>query len=228
MKKIKCIIVDDEPLAIKLLVKYATEIESIDLVGTFNSSIVAQNFIEKEEVDLVFLDINMPDLNGLDFIKTLTKKPVVVFTTAYPEYALEGFKLDAVDYILKPICFPDFLKSVNKAKKFLSTDTKFKSKKHITVKSDYKTIVIEIDNILYIESLGDYLKIIEKDKSSTITRMTLKTILELLTNNFMRVNKSFIVNLTQIREISRNRIFFENKEIPIGEKYKDEFYQYFS
>ena len=227
MTKISCVIIDDEPLAVKLLFKYASNIDFLDVKATFNNSLKALNYIEQNYVDLIFLDINMPDLNGLDLAKIRNNNSKIIFTTAYAEYAIDGFKLEAIDYLLKPIRFTDFFNSANRAKRYLQNKDCSDIENFITVKSDYKTIKINTSDIVYIESIRDYLNIVEKNES-TISRMTLKNIELILPQNFMRVNKSFIVNLNHIREVAKNRIIFGKTYIPIGDKYRDEFYDFFN
>jgi len=181
----------------------------------------------------MFVDINMPDLNGLDFVKSLKNKPFIIFTTAYSEYALEGFKVDAVDYILKPISYDEFLRAVNKVRDRMesisaaATDSVSMSKESLFVKSEYKLIRIQLADIKYIESANEYIQIHFDNEKPITTLIRLKTIeAELPKDKFMRVHRSFIVNLDKVKAIDRNRIVFDKVYIPVGEQYKDEFQKF--
>jgi DNA-binding LytR/AlgR family response regulator len=190
--------------------------------------------MNKNKIQLLFIDINMPDLSGMEFVRSLTDKPYVVFTTAYSEYALEGFQVDAVDYLLKPITFSNFLKAANKVKNLIElTATNQKESirttaSHLFVKSEYKLIRIELDDIKYIESQHEYIKIHLISSSPVMTQLSLKSIEEQLPfDRFMRVHRSFIVNLSKISVIERNRIVFDGKVyIPVSDQYKEKFQKY--
>jgi len=197
--------------------------------------------IASEDVDLIFVDINMPDLNGLDFVRSLVSSPLVVFTTAYSEYAVEGFKLDAVDYLLKPFSFQDFLKSVDKARKQLeyrsgggaadNDSNVINPDGTLFVKSDYKIIRINVNQIKYIECMSEYVRIyLEGEDKPVMTLLSMRKLEERLpASMFMRVHRSYIVNLHKIQEISRLRIIFEgNVYIPVGDNYKEKFNDYIS
>ncbi|MGB4577147.1 MAG: LytTR family DNA-binding domain-containing protein, partial [Paludibacter sp.] len=190
-------------------------------------------FTDQQPVDLMFVDINMPDLNGLDFVKSLKNKPYIIFTTAYSEYALEGFKVDAVDYILKPISYDEFLRAVNKVRDRMTTkaaatsETVTMNKESLFVKSEYKLIRIQLADIKYIESANEYIQIHLETEKPITTLVRLKTIEgELPKDKFMRVHRSFIVNLDKVKVIDRNRIVFDKVYIPVGEQYKDEFQKF--
>ncbi|NJO92150.1 MAG: response regulator transcription factor [Chloroflexia bacterium] len=189
-------------------------------------------FIQKEDVDLLFVDINMPDLNGLDFVKSLEKKPLIVFTTAYSEYALEGFKVDAIDYLLKPIGYPDFLKAAQKAEKYLGSSKEQEKlnadDEHLFIKSEYKIIRINLSDIKYIEGMREYVRIHLLNAKPVMSLLSMKSIEQKLPQNrFMRVHRSFIVNLKQVSIVERNRIVFdEDVYIPVSEQYKEKFQEY--
>ncbi len=228
--KIKCLAIDDEPLALKQISSYIDKIPFLETVSLCQSAYEAIEYLEKNEVDLMFVDINMPDLNGIDFVKSLTQKPQIIFTTAYSEYAIEGFKVDAIDYILKPISFEIFLKSANKAKTWFEMNEKQPetiqtTKDCLFVKSEYKLIRIMLSEIKYIESANEYIQIHLINDQPVTTLIRLKSMEEQLPKNkFMRVHRSFIVNLDRVTEIERNRIVFDHKVyIPIGDQYKENF-----
>jgi len=228
--KIRCIAIDDEPLALKQIGAYIDKTPFLVGVSLCQSAFEAMKYISNNEVDLLFVDINMPDLNGMDFVKSLTQKPQVIFTTAYSDYAMEGFKVDAIDYILKPISYAEFLKASNKALTWFElsqkqTEILQTTKDCIFVKSEYKHIRILLTEIKYIESSNEYIQIHLINDLPITTLIRLKTIEEQLPKDkFMRVHRSFIVNLDRVKVIERNRIIFDqNIYIPIGEQYKDAF-----
>ena len=232
--KIKCLAVDDEPLALQQLKSYIERTPFLELVGLCQSAYDCMDILKNDDVHLMFVDINMPDINGLDFVKSLTIKPQIIFITAYNEFAYEGFQVDAIDYILKPIDYPTFLKAVNKAKMWFdmlqkNTDNKALSKvEDIFVKSDYKIVRIHIDEIKYIESANEYIKIYLDNNEIITTLMRLKNIEEQLPNHiFMRIHRSFIVQLSKIKAVDRSRVQLDNEiYIPVGEQYKDVFNAY--
>jgi DNA-binding LytR/AlgR family response regulator len=232
--KIKCIAIDDEPLAVKKIANYIEKIPFLELVAECRSAFEAMNVIKDNNIQLLFIDINMPDLNGLEFVRSLTDKPFVVFTTAYSEYAVDGFQVDAVDYLLKPITFSNFLKAANKVKNLIEM-TANKQKEsvnatadHLFVKSEYKFIRIELEEIKYIESQHEYIKIHLINSKPVMTQLSLKAIeKQLPSDRFMRVHRSYIVNLKKISVIERNRIVFDGKVyIPVSEQYKEIFQEY--
>ncbi|MCP3927665.1 MAG: response regulator transcription factor [Bacteroidetes bacterium] len=229
---IRCIAIDDEPLALRQMAGYIEKTPFLILVASCKSAFEAMEILASEEVDLMFVDINMPDLSGMDFVKTLEKKPEVVFTTAYSEYAVEGFKVDALDYLLKPISYSDFLKAANKAKKqfdkaivppsSLKTD-----EYHLFIKSEYKLLRINLKDILYIESMREYVRIFFLNHKPVMSLLSLKSLEKQLPPDFfMRVHRSYIVNLERITTIERNRIVFGKIYIPISEQYKEKFQEY--
>jgi two-component system, LytTR family, response regulator LytT len=230
---IKCLAIDDEPLALKQIGNYIKKTPFLELVDLLNSSFDALEYISSDQVDLLFVDINMPDLNGMDFVKSLKEKPYTIFTTAYSDYAIEGYKVDAVDYLLKPIGYYDFLRAVNKVKTL--RDSKMNqainiktTADHLFVKSAYKLIRIELSEIKYIESMHEYIRIYLVNDKPVMTLVSMKSIEQQLpSDKFMRVHRSFIVNLSRIKVIERNRIVFDNSiYIPVGDQYKDAFQQF--
>ena len=228
---IRCLLVDDEPLALDLLEGYVAKTPSLQLVGRCSSAFQAMEMLDKTEVDLIFLDIQMPGLSGLEFSRSLKDGPKVIFTTAFEQYALEGFKVDALDYLLKPISYPEFLNTVNKAKRWFEHYEKAtipEIRTSIFVKADYKLVQIDFNNILYIEGLKDYVKFCLQDNEKPIlSLMSMKSLEENLPDSkFMRVHRSFIVNLDKIKTIERNRIVFGKEYIPISENYKEKFQKF--
>ncbi|BDX38089.1 DNA-binding response regulator [Tenuifilaceae bacterium CYCD] len=229
MRTLKCIIVDDEPLALDLLESYVKKTPFLELVERFVSPYQAMQYLTENQVDLVFLDIQMPGITGIELSKVIQNGPKVVFTTAYSQYALEGFKVDAIDYLVKPFNYQEFLKAANKALTWFNLVNKQSEETSddnaIFVKSEYKLVKIEYDKIIYIEGLKDYVKIYMTDHSKPVlTLMTLKSLEERLpSTQFMRVHRSYIVNLTKINTIERSRIVFGSVYIPIADGYKEKF-----
>jgi DNA-binding LytR/AlgR family response regulator len=231
---IRCIVIDDEPLAVKKLAGYIQKVPFLELVAECRSASEAMGIMDKTDIQLLFIDINMPDISGMEFVKSLTSKPYVVFTTAYSEYAVEGFQVEAVDYLLKPITFSNFLKAANKVKKLIELNANNQKENvsttasHLFVKSDYKLIRIELDDIKYIESQHEYIKIHLSNSTPLLTQLSLKSIEEQLpSDRFMRIHRSYIVNLAKISVIDRNRIVFDGKVyIPISEQYKEKLQGY--
>lgn len=230
----KCIIVDDEPIARKGINRLIDEISQLQLLGSFNSAESASDFINKEPVDLVFLDINMPGINGIEFARNIPKHTLIIFTTAYSEYALDSYEVDAIDYLVKPIDPVKFRRAVNKAITYHSLLMEEDKKSletveddYIFVKSDRKYFKVNLEEVLFIEGLKDYL-IIQMEKQRIITRMTLKTMCEMLpANTFFRINKSYIVNKKHIQSFDNNDVFIKTYEIAIGNSYRDEFFNDF-
>ena len=222
-----CAIIDDEPLAAELLASYAQKTTFLELVGTYNSAIEAMKVIRTTPVDLLFLDIQMPELSGLEFATILSPKTMIVFTTAFDRYAVESYKVNAIDYLLKPIAYDAFLHSANKALQMLETRSTQKSVKSeerfFYVKSEYKLIRILIDNILYIEGLKDYVKIrLAAPQKSVNCLMNMKALEDYLPQqDFMRVHRSYIVNLKRVEAIDRLRVVIGDTFIPISDTYKD-------
>jgi two-component system, LytTR family, response regulator len=235
--KIRCIAVDDEPLALDIIESYLSKLPYMDLVKTCSSATEAMQVLQEEQIDLMFLDIEMPELTGIQFLNILKHQPLIIFTTAYPDYALEGFNYDAVDYLLKPIPFDRFLKAVSKVQERLQNNRKDfgpnsptgqqmhpqPEQNFIFVKADYKTIRVDFDDILWIEGLKDYI-IIQTKAQKIITLLSMNKMMEKLPDTkFLRVHRSFIVSLQKIDSIEKSRIRIGTKEVPIGEVYKEQF-----
>lgn len=232
---IRCIAIDDEPLALKQISEYIKQIPFLELKAEFGSAIKAMTFLKDNEVDLMFVDINMPDLNGLDFVRSQTKPLKVIFTTAYKEYAVEGFKVNALDYLLKPIDYDVFLKSANRAYEWFDLQEKKNIKIESTdvflfIKADYKVLRINLSDIKYIEGMREYVRIHMVGQKPIMTIVSMKKIEEYLPQNkFMRVHRSYIVNLEKITTIDRNRIVFDNNTyIPVSGQYNQKFQEYLS
>ena len=230
---IRCIAIDDEPLALKQIAGYIKKTPFLELSGLCESALQAMELMENTIVDLMFVDVNMPDLNGLDFVKTLEDPPKIVFVTAYGEYALEGFRVDAVDYLLKPVGYPDFLKSANNVKSWFDArqlpPAEVRSNKDfLFIKSEYKILRINFDDIKYIEAMSEYVRIHLINSKPVMTQLSMKSIEEKLPEDrFMRVHRSFIINLSKISVIERNRIVFDGSVyIPVSDQYKSRFQAY--
>ena len=226
-----CIIVDDEPLARQGMEMNIANVSALQLLGTFSNALAAGDFLRKEKVDLMFLDISMPELNGLDFLKSLRDAPLVIFTTAYPQYALESYELDAIDYLVKPIRIERFLKAVNKAENHLRLLQHEGNNHHVEkieddfvfIKAERKYFKIFFKDILYIEGLKDYVIIYTND-NKIITPMNIKTIAaQLPASIFARVSKSYIVNTQRISSFDNELIYIHDNEIPLGQSFKDDF-----
>ena len=226
-----CIIVDDEPLARQGLALTISAIPSLQLMDSFSNGLAANDFLKKNKVDLMFLDINMPELSGLDLLRSLVESPLVIFTTAYPQYALESYELDAIDYLVKPIRTERFLKAVNKAEnhlKLLQQDMNNNQiekieEDYVFIKADRKFFKLHFRDILYIEGLKDYV-VIYTDDTKIITSMNIKTIgAQLPESIFARVSKSYIVNVQKISSFDTEIIYIGNNEIPLGQAFKDDF-----
>lgn len=226
---IKAIAIDDEPPALKVLENFCGKTDFIRLEKTFTRPNEATTYLQKNAVDLLFLDINMPSVSGIDFFKSLQDKTMVIFTTAYSEYAVEGFNLNAVDYLLKPYTFERFTQAVTKARDFQQyMNETGAALKHLVVKADYSLVKIDIANIQLIEGLDDYLKIHLANGKPIVVRMTMKTILEKLPeNNFIRVHRSYIVPLNKVENVRNKNITIAGQEIPIGNSYEENFFKAF-
>ena len=232
---IRCLAIDDEPLALQQLTTYIQKVPFLELAAQCQSALEARKFLEQDTVDAIFCDINMPDLNGMDFIKSLQAPPLIVFTTAYSEYAVEGFKVNAVDYLLKPFGLDDFRRAANRIKErqeSVSTNIQHPTPNSqpdtLFVKTDYRMVKINIPDIRYIEGMSEYLKIyLEGEDKPIITLLSMKKIESRLPENFMRIHRSYIVNLHKIQEVNKNRIIMDAETfLPIGDMYKESFQQY--
>lgn len=234
---LNCVIIDDEPLAQELLKSYVEKTSFLNLLGVYSSAVQAMNeLVNQEQVHLMFLDIQMPGISGLEFSKLVNTETRIVFTTAFSQYALDSYKVNALDYLLKPISYTDFMQSVNKAmqwfelkgKKCQSLEVFSSNLDYIYVKSDYKLIQIPLDNILYIEGLKDYVRIhLEGEQKSVLSLLSMKSMEEgLPSDRFIRVHRSFIVQKNKIKVIDRGRIVFGKEYIPVSESYKQELLSY--
>lgn len=231
--KLKAICIDDEPLALRLVSDYISKTPFLELAGSFDNPLDAIEFLSTESVELIFVDIQMPDLNGIEFVRTLENSPKIIFTTAYEKYALQGFKLNAIDYLLKPFSYEEFLKAAQKARKqselesaalpSIETNSQF-----LFLKSEYKIRRINFNDILYIEGLKDYIKVYTSgDEKPVMSLNSMKSLDQKLPEEkFMRVHRSFIVNLDKIDTIERSRIIFGKTYIPVSDQYKEKFQEY--
>ena len=224
---IRCMAIDDEPLALQQIATYIGKVPFLELTAQCQSAVEARQFLENDTVDAIFCDINMPDLNGMDFVKSLTTPPLIVFTTAYAEYAVEGFKVAAVDYLLKPFGLPPPSSLLAPPSSLLSPLSSKKANV-VFLKSDYRIIKVAINDIRYIEAMSEYLKVHLRNEQKPITTLlSMKKIEERLPHNFMRIHRSYIVNLDDIREVNKNRVILDaDTYLPIGDIYRENFQQY--
>ena len=240
----RCIAIDDEPLALRQISGYIGKIPFLELVATFSSAVMAQEWLANNETDLIFVDINMPDMTGVEFVQSLDAKSMVIFTTAYAEYAIEGFKLSAIDYLLKPFGLQDITRASEKALSLyellqlqgqLSGDNpqddgsaESTEEGVLSVHADRKTHLVKMSNIVYLESAGEYVRLHLTDGTSLVTLFRLKNMeSELQPSQFMRVHRSYIINLSHISGYTKGRVFLSNDDyVPIGENYKEQFLNY--
>lgn len=231
---IRCLAIDDEPLALKQLVSYIMQTPFLELVAACQSAVEAKEILHNEQIDALFVDINMPDLNGLDFVKSLSTPLLVVFTTAYSEFALEEYKVNAIDYLLKPFGLDDFIRAAQKVKKQYElmnavSVSVVDMDDAIFFKTEYKIVRVDIKQIMYVESMSEYLKIhLVDEPKPIIVLLSMKKIEERLPmNSFMRVHRSYIINLKMIKEVNKSRIIMNSDTyIPIGDNYRDAFNNY--
>ncbi|MBR1688793.1 MAG: response regulator transcription factor [Prevotella sp.] len=228
---INCAIIDDEPLAAGLLESYARKTPFLHLLGTYNSAITAMKELREHPADLIFLDIQMPELSGIEFAKILPSQTKIIFTTAFQQYAIEGYKVSALDYLLKPISYDDFVKSANKALEWFTIAHRqqtYAQDRFMFVKSDYKLQRVALDDILYIEGLKDYVRIYLQDGQKIMSLMNMKKLEDYLPRpEFLRTHRSYIVHMTKAATIDRFRIVFGEQYIPISDSYKEEVQNYF-
>ena len=252
---IRCMAIDDEPLALQQIVAYIGKVPFLELIAQCQSALEAREFLEHDTVDAIFCDINMPDLNGMDFIKSLTVPPLVVFTTAYSEYAVEGFRVNAVDYLLKPFGLQDFQRAANRLKDRLESNAPAVSASvngasaigastvggrvvggfaadtsddTIFLKTEYRIVKVSISDIRYVEAMSEYLKVwLSSEPKPIITLLSMKKMEERLPDTFMRIHRSYIINLTKIQEVNKNRVIMDaDTYLPIGDNYKEAFQAY--
>ena len=245
---IRCMAIDDEPLALQQIAAYIGKVPFLELAAQCQSAVEARQFLEHDMVDAVFCDINMPDLNGMDFVKSLTVPPLIVFTTAYAEYAVEGFKVNAVDYLLKPFGMQDFQRAANRLKERLTPSSSSSSEEDTNVrrtnealsgangmiedtiflKTEYRIVKVTISDIRYVEAMSEYLKVyVEGEAKPIVTLLSMKKMEERLPAYFMRIHRSYIINLTKIQEVNKNRVIMDRDTyLPIGDMYKEAFQSY--
>lgn len=238
---VRCVAVDDEPLALRQIKEYIARTPSLELVAACRSASQARDVLDREDADLLFVDIDMPDQNGLDFVGSLDGFRFVIFTTAYSEFAIDGFKLNAIDYLLKPFGYDDFLKAVEKAVSLKELIERSRSadearqeeaavedREFLSVRADYRTMLVRISDIVYLESVGEYVRLHIAGSSPIVTLFRLKNMETTLpADSFMRVHRSYIVNLRRITGYAKGRIYFDGDEyVPLGEKYREQFLKY--
>jgi two-component system, LytTR family, response regulator len=222
--ELRCIAIDDEPLALELIREYVSKFSFLKLVQTFEDALSGAEFIRQTELDLLFIDINMPDISGIDLVRSLKEKPMIIFTTAHKKFAIDGFELDALDYLLKPIQFLRFERTIQKAVEYYRYRIlpPGEEQENIFVRSEYRMVRIELKNIEFIESLEDYLKIHLIDKSYVLTLMTMKAILEKLpVTGFRRIHRSYIVPLSKVKSVLNRKVQLPSRELPLSDSYSD-------
>lgn len=241
---VRCIAIDDEPMALRQIKSYIERTEQLEMVAVCRSAMEAQEVLKTATADLLFVDINMPDMNGLEFVRSIDSGHYIVFTTAHPEFALEGFKLNAIDYLLKPFSYEEFMKATQKVISLVDlverchaaesaiaqNEAEAADKEVISVKADYKTQLVKVADIVYLESAGEYVRLHIEGSSTITTLFRLKNMETTLpADGFLRVHRSYIVNLKRIASYTKGRIFLDNGEyIPLGENYKERFLEYFN
>ena len=241
---IRCIAIDDEPLALQQLVAYIKKVPFLELATQCQSAIEAREYLQHDTVDAIFCDINMPDLNGMEFVKSLAVPPLIIFTTAYSEYAIEGFRVNAVDYLLKPFGLNDFMRAANRLKErslpqpppkegaASASDSPSlgggQGDASLFVKTDYRMVKVNINDIRYIEGMSEYLRIhLNSEPKPIITLLSMKKMEERLPQQFMRIHRSYIVNLDAVQEVNKNRVILDaDTYLPIGDMYREAFQQY--
>src|SRR2546423_2963889 len=221
---IRCIAIDDEPLALEMLKGYIQHFPALKLLQTFDDAISATEYLRNNAIDLLFIDINMPDITGIDLVRSLKQKPMLVFTTAHKKFAVEGFDLEALDYLLKPIQLERFAKTVNKAMSYFqnSRTAKTEVKQNLFVRAEYQLVKIDLDEIEYIESVEDYLKIHLTGTRPVMTLMTIKAVLQKLPpTQFKRIHRSYVVPLSKIRSVVNRKVRLTEVELPVSDSYAD-------
>jgi two-component system LytT family response regulator len=223
---LKCVAIDDEPLAIELISTYISRFPDLELLQTFEDAVSGAEYLQKTAIDLLFLDINMPDISGIDLARALQKKPMIIFTTAYKQFAYEGFELEAIDYLLKPIDFERFGKSIQKANEYYqykNNTQPLTDDASIYVHSEYRMVKIVLKSIEYLESMEDYVKIHIENSSPVLTLMPLKKMLEKLPHeDFKRIHRSFIVPVKKVKSVQNRRVRLNAIELPISGSYADQ------
>lgn len=232
---IKCLVIDDEPLALQQLASYVEKVPYFTLVAQCHGAVEAREIIDRERVDAIFVDINMPDINGMDFVKQLSAPPIVVFTTAYSEYAVDGYKVDAVDYLLKPFGLDDFKRAAAKVKKRYELENNAATQQpadaddSIFLKTEHRVIRANIADIRYVEGMSEYLKIYIEGQRPIMMLLSMKKLEERLPSYFMRIHRSYIVNMKKVSEVSKSRVAIDaDTVLPVGDIYKEALMQYLS
>lgn len=242
---IRCIAIDDEPLALRQIAGYISKIPFLSLDATFRSAVKANEWLQDNSTDLIFVDINMPDMSGVEFVQELQNPPMVIFTTAYVEYAIEGYKLEAIDYLLKPFGLKDIQRASEKAQSLFelrafrdkmlaecgtedeTIGADDDNKESISVRADHKTTLVKVSNIIYLESEGEYVRLHLADGTKLVTLFRLKNMERSLpTSTFMRIHRSYIINLDYVTSYTKGRVFLGEDYVPIGENYKEAFARY--
>lgn len=248
---IKCLAIDDEPLALRQLANYIRKMPFLEMAGECQNALQAKKILENEMIDAIFIDINMPDFNGMDFVKSLNAPPIVVFTTAYSEYAVEGYKVDAVDYLLKPYGLDDFKRAANKVKKAYESlqhtaeptpvgqplpeatvSMREEGRKDdggvLYFKTEHRIVRVSVPDIRYVEGMSEYLKIYIEGQKPLVVLLSMKKLEDRLpSSSFMRIHRSYIINLNKIREVNKNRVILDEETyLPIGDLYKETFSKY--
>ena len=230
---IRCIAIDDEPLALQQIAAYIGKVPFLELAAQCQSALEARTYLENDTVDAIFCDINMPDLNGMDFVKSLVAPPLVVFTTAYSEYAVDGFRVNAVDYLLKPFGLQEFQRAAQRLKDRLegshaTEESAAAQTETLFLKTDYRIVNVNIRDIRYVEAMSEYLKVwVDGQSKPIVTLLSMKKMEENLPGYFMRIHRSYIINLTKIQEVNKNRVIMDaDTYLPIGDLYKDAFQRY--
>ena len=237
---IRCLAIDDEPLALQQIAAYIGKVPYLELTAQCQSAVEARAFLEHDTVDAIFCDINMPDLNGMDFVKSLVAPPLVVFTTAYSEYAVEGFRVNAVDYLLKPFGLQEFQRAAQRLKERLESNIPAAGAPAVGgspadvkddilfLKTDYRIVKVSVPDIRYIEAMSEYLKVwVEGEAKPIITLLSMKKMEDRLPDYFMRIHRSYIINLNRIQEVNKNRVILDAQTaLPIGDLYKSAFQTY--
>lgn len=218
----KAIAIDDEPMALEIVKSHASKVPFLELVADFTDAFKALDFLQKEKVDLIFLDIKMPDISGIDFFKSLSKKPLVIFTTAYSEHAVTSFELDAIDYLLKPFSLSRFVKSCNKAFELHNFRNSTEAADYIFVKDGYDQLKITYDEILFLEAAGNYVTFTLKDKK-VLTRSTFAEAMNLLpSDKFVRIHRSYVVSVNKVEKMERHQVTIGDKKIPMSGAYRED------
>ena len=219
---ITAIALDDENPALKVIENFCGKVDFIDLQKTFTSTLKAKSHLDKYPVDLIFLDINMPTVSGIDFYKSIHQDMMVIFTTAYSEYAVEGFNLQAIDYLLKPFKFDRFLQAVDKARDFYELTKSKTTQNYLFIRADYSLIKVNFEDILYVEAMDDYLRIRLKEQRPVVARMTMKTMEEKLPDHeFIRIHRSYIVSIGKIENVRGRTVAVDGKELPVSKGYME-------